>query len=126
MSALAWVCLAGAAGSGARYVIATWAAERLGSTFPYGTLIVNASGCFAITAVMHTALTLGWPPALRIAMTAGFLGGLTTYSTFNYETMRLLEAGAMSAAAVNALLTGLGGLAAGWLGLVAARQLLGS
>ena len=42
-----WICLAGAAGTGARYLIALWAAQRFGSAFPYGTLIVNLIGCFS-------------------------------------------------------------------------------
>lgn len=120
-----WICVAGAAGTGARYLIALWAAQRLGSTFPYGTLIVNLAGCFAITAVMHAALTLGWPPTTRAAVTIGFLGGLTTYSGFNFETMRLFEEGAPAAAAVNVALTVLGCAMAGWLGLIAAREVLG-
>ena len=86
-----WICLAGAAGTGCRYLVAVWTAQRLGSAFPYGTLIVNLVGCFAIAAVMHAALTLAWPPTLRAAVTIGFLGGLTTYSSFNYETTRLIE-----------------------------------
>jgi CrcB protein len=125
MERLFWICLAGAAGTGVRYLIAVWAAQRLGSAFPYGTLIVNLAGCFAIAALMHAALTLGWPATLRAAVTIGFLGGLTTYSSFNYETMRLFEEGAPAAAAVNLAFTVLGGALAGWLGLVAAREVLG-
>ena len=119
------ICLAGAAGTGTRYLIALWAAQRFGSSFPYGTLIVNLLGCFAIAAVMHTALTLSWPPALRSAITIGFIGGMTTYSSFNYETSRLLEEGAPAAAALNAMATIVGSFAAGWLGLMCARGLLG-
>jgi fluoride exporter len=120
-----WISLAGAAGTGARYLIAIWAARRLGSAFPYGTLIVNLVGCFAIAALMHAALTLGWSPSVRAAVTIGFIGGLTTYSSFNYETMRLFEESAPATAMVNVALTMLGGLMAGWLGLVTARQVLG-
>jgi CrcB protein len=120
-----WICLAGAAGAGARYLIALWAAQRFGSTFPYGTLIVNLIGCFSIAALMHAALALGWSPNLRAALTIGFIGGLTTYSSFNYETMRLFEEGATASAAANVALTMLGGLTAGWLGLLAARGILG-
>src|SRR5512134_1126763 len=115
-----WICLAGAAGTGARYLIALWAAQRLGSAFPYGTLIVNLFGCFVIAALMH-----GWSPTVRAAVTIGFIGGLTTYSSFNYETMRLFEEGAPATAALNLGDTILGGFAAGWLGLVAAREILG-
>jgi len=126
MERLFWICLAGAAGTGARYLIALWAAQRFGSTFPYGTLIVNLIGCFVITALMHAALTLGWSPTLRAVVTIGFIGGLTTYSSFNYETMRLFEEGAPITAAMNVALTLLGGLLAGWLGVVTAREVLGA
>ena len=125
MDRLFWICLAGAAGTGARYLIALWAARRLGSTFPYGTLIVNLIGCFVIAALMHAALTLAWSPTVRSAITICFIGGLTTYSSFNYETMRLIEEGAPAAAAVNVVVTLLGGLTAGWLGLITAREILG-
>ena len=120
-----WICLAGAAGTGARYLIALWAAQRLGSAFPYGTLVVNLIGCFAIAALMHAALTLGWPATTRAAVTIGFIGGLTTYSSFNYETMRLVEEGAPTTAALNLALTVVGGFMAGWLGLITAREILG-
>ena len=58
-------------------------------------------------------------------MTIGFIGGLTTYSSFNYETMRLFEEGATASAAVNVALTMLGSLTAGWFGLLAAREIMG-
>ena len=125
MERFLWICLAGAAGTGARYLIAVWAAQRLGSTFPYGTLVVNLIGCFAIAAFMHAALTLGWPATTRAAVAIGFIGGLTTYSSFNYETMRLVEEGAPTTAALNLALTVVGGFMAGWLGLITAREILG-
>jgi CrcB protein len=120
-----WICLAGAAGTGARYLVVVWAAQRLGSAFPFGTLIVNLVGCFAVAAVMHAALAWSWSPTVRSAITIGFIGGLTTYSSFNYETTRLIEEGAVGAAAVNAAVTLLGAFAAGWLGLLSARHVLG-
>jgi CrcB protein len=125
MERFIWICLAGAAGTGARYLIALWAAQRFGSAFPFGTLIVNLVGCFAIAAVMHAAGTLSWSPTVRSAITIGFIGGLTTYSSFNYETTRLMEEGATGAAAFNAAATILGAFAAGWLGMLCARQLIG-
>jgi CrcB protein len=125
MERLLWICLAGAAGTGARYLVALWAAQRLGSVFPYGTLIVNLAGCFVIAALMHAALLLGWSPTLRAALTIGFLGGFTTYSSFNYETMQLLEEGAPATALLNVGATFVGGFMAGWLGLVLARELIG-
>jgi CrcB protein len=86
---------------------------------------VNLIGCFAIAAVMHAAGTFAWSPTLRSALTIGFIGGLTTYSSFNYETTRLMEEGATGAAFVNATATILGAFAAGWLGMLCARQFLG-
>ena len=125
MQRFLWICFAGALGTGVRYLIALWAAQRLGSAFPYGTLIVNFAGGFAIAALMHAALTLGWPASARAAVTIGFIGGLTTYSSFNYETTRLFEEGALAAAGANVALTLAGGFTAGWLGLIAARLILG-
>ena len=119
MERFLWICLAGAIGTGARYLIALWAAQRLGSVFPHGTLIVNLIGCFAIAALMHAALTLGWPPTVRAAATIGFIGGLTTYSSFNYETLHLAQSGAGGLAVANVLgtvlLCALAGIAGIWL-----------
>jgi len=124
MERFLWVCLAGAVGTGARYLIALWAAQRFG-LFPFGTLIVNLGGCFAMGAIMQAALAFSWSPTLHSAMTIGFLGGLTTYSSFNYETSRLLQDGASGAATLYAVATIAGAFAAGWLGMLCAKQLLG-
>ena len=125
MERFLWIRLAGAAGTGARYLIALWAAQRFGSTFPFGTLIVNLVGCFAIAAFMHAALSLSLSATTRSAITIGFIVGLTTYSSFDYETSRLLEEGATAAAVLNAAATIFGAFAAGWLGMLSARLLLG-
>jgi CrcB protein len=119
-----WICLAGAVGTGTRYLIALWAAQRFGSSFPYGTLIVNVTGCFLIAVIMQVAIATSWSPTLRSALTIGYIGGLTTYSSFNYETTRLLQDGAPAVAALNAIVTLVGCVAAGWLGLIASKQLL--
>lgn len=120
-----WICLAGAAGTGTRYLIALWAAQRFGTSFPYGTLIVNLVGCFLVAVIMHTAILTAWSPAIRSALTIGFLGGLTTYSNFNYETTRMVQDGAAGLAALNALLTLVGCFAAGWLGIIVSRHVVG-
>lgn len=125
MKELLFVCLAGAAGTGARYLLTLWAARRLGPAFPYGTLIVNLAGCFAIAAVMQVALANHWTASARAAIVTGFLGGFTTYSAFNYETMRLLQSGAALPAVVNVTATVVGGLLSGWLGMLTARAITG-
>jgi CrcB protein len=121
-----WICLAGALGAGTRYLVSLWAAERFGTAFPYGTLFVNLAGCFVIAFVMVVALQATWfSPTLRLAITAGFIGGLTTYSSFNYETTKLFLDGAVGLAALNFCLTTLGGFAAGAAGFALARALVG-
>jgi fluoride exporter len=117
------VCLGGAIGTGARYLIGLWAGRRFGVGFPVGTLIVNLVGCFLLAFIMHAALTLSsFPTNLRLALTTGVMGGLTTYSSFNYETSKLLEEGATGTAVANVAVTLLGCFAAGLLGLVVARR----
>jgi fluoride exporter len=120
-----WICLAGAAGTGVRYLIALWSIQRLGAGFPFATMIVNVAGCFAIAAVMHAGLTLSWSTTFRSAITIGFIGGLTTYSSFNYETTQLLATGASRLASLYATATIAGAFAAGWLGMMCARLVLG-
>ncbi len=114
-----------ASAAATRYLVGLWAADRFGPSFPYGTLIVNLSGCLLIGAAWQAAAAQSWNPDVRIAVIAGFLGGFTTYSAFNQETLQLLQSGATGAAMVNIAVTLVGGLAAGWLGLVVARQLIG-
>jgi CrcB protein len=124
MTLLVWVILGGGIGSGARYLVGLWALQRFGPSFPYGTAIVNLAGCFALGVVAHLASTLSWTPEARAAAIAGLLGGFTTYSSFNHETLMLMANGAAASALANVAVTVAGGLAAGWLGLVVARQLV--
>lgn len=125
MGKLALVCVGGAIGSGCRYLVASWAAEAFGPDFPRGTLIVNVVGSFLIAVIMETSLrTLAIPPTLRLFLTTGIMGGFTTYSSFNYETMRLVEDGAVGLALLNLGVTVAGCLGAGVLGLVSVRVLI--
>jgi len=118
--------LAGALGTLARYGISVWAARALGTGFPFGTLFVNLIGCFLITAITHVALTTTLvPQTLRLMLTVGFLGGLTTYSSFDLETTNLLRERDWGTAFWNVSLTLVGCFAAGLLGLALARWLVG-
>jgi len=120
-----WICLAGAVGTGMRYLVALWAGRALGTSFPYGTLIVNVVGCFLIAAIMRVALaTTLVSPTLRLALTTGFLGGLTTYSSFNYETTRLLQERAWGPGLLNLVVTVAACFAAGLVGYVTAGRLM--
>lgn len=124
MTRFLWVCLGGAMGTGARYLLSGWLAEGWGKGFPVGTLAVNVLGSFLIGTIMQVALTTGLlPPMLRLFLTTGILGGFTTYSSFNYETLRLLEDNAWGLGAANIAVTLVSCLLAGLLGLFAGRLL---
>ena len=89
----------------------------VGAGFPLGTVAVNLIGSFllgAITAIGLNTTSLG--PNAQLGLTTGVMGGFTTYSTFNFETVRLLEQRAWALAGLNVAVTLLGCLAAGWLG----------
>ncbi len=126
MSRLLWICLAGALGTGTRYLVGLWAGRVLGGSFPYGTFLVNVGGSFLISLIMQVALSTDLvSPTLRLALTTGFMGGLTTYSTFNYETLRFFQERAWGAGLVNVSVTLFGCLAAGVLGMVAGQRVAG-
>lgn len=126
MDRLLYVCLAGGLGSGVRYLVSEWSLRTFGQGFPVGTLIVNVAGCFAMSLVMCLALeTAHVSPTMRIALTTGFMGGLTTYSAFNYETLKLVESKSYGLALVSFFATTLVCAIAGILGAVAARRFAG-
>ncbi|MCA9529066.1 MAG: fluoride efflux transporter CrcB [Myxococcales bacterium] len=126
MERLLWVCLGGAAGSGARYLVSGWAHDWLGTGFAYGTLAVNLIGSFLLALLMYVALSTDtMSPAVRLALTTGAMGGFTTYSTFSYETMRYLQESAYLLALVNVGVTVVGCLAASFAGYAVARMLIG-
>ena len=89
-----WVGFGGALGSVARYLVGLLVYERMGTRFPYGTFVINISGCFVI-GMLLTVLDgrLDLSPAWREAMAIGFVGAFTTFSTFEYETLRAVQHG---------------------------------
>jgi CrcB protein len=116
------VFIGGGLGSGARYVVATWAANAFGPGFPRGTALVNLVGSFLISLVMGLSLGAGTiSPNVRLFLTTGIMGGFTTYSSFNYETLHFVEEGALGYAAAYVGLTMLGCFVAGAMGLASAR-----
>ena len=122
MARFFWICLGGAIGTGARYLVAGWALSLLGAEFPYGTLAVNVSGSFLLGIVMHVGVTTRLlSPNLRLALASGVLGGFTTYSTFNYETLQYLREGAVALGLANVLVTVAGCLLAGLAGVFFAQ-----
>jgi CrcB protein len=127
MARILLIGLAGALGTLVRYAVGLWAARILGTAFPYGTWIVNVAGCFLIALITEVALlTTVISPTLRLTLTTGFMGGLTTYSSFNLETTNLLRDRAWLLGFANLGITLTACFVAGILGLAAARLLVGS
>ena len=87
------VALGGAAGAVARYWASGIVYRLTGPGFPWGTLVVNLLGCFLIGVVIVVLETTIQSGALRAAVAIGFLGAFTTFSTFSYETLALLQDG---------------------------------
>lgn len=118
------IAIAGAVGALARYGLEGFVSRRAPGAFPWGTFAVNVSGAFVLGFVftlMTEQFTVA--PWIRGAVTIGFLGAYTTFSTLSFETYRLAEDGALGLAAANAFGSLAAGLAAVYLGVVAGRAL---
>jgi CrcB protein len=121
-----WICLGGAVGTGLRYLTGGVAARWLGADFPYGTLIVNVVGSFLIGLIQQVGTTsLLIPETTRLFLTVGIMGGLTTYSSFSYETLRLAQIGAWGQAWVNVLVTTVLCVGVCFLGIAVGRLIVG-
>jgi CrcB protein len=104
-----WVALAGALGALSRYGVHELVQSRAVSKFPYGTVVVNLTGAFALGLLVGLVTYQGLDADVRTVVGTGFIGAYTTFSSFSYDTFGLLEEGATAAAVVNAL----GSVAAG-------------
>lgn len=122
MTSLWLVALGGALGAVARAVLSTTIGTRWPGGLPVGTIVVNVSGCFVLgvlTGYLASRPHLG--PALRTFGAVGVLGAFTTFSTFENETLALLQGGQVPAALTNVALSLAAGLTAVWLGQVVGR-----
>lgn len=117
-----WVGIGGFAGANARYAFATWVAARAGTTFPLGTFLINLSGSLLIGVIL-TLLTdrVIADPLWRRLVVVGFLGGYTTFSSYTFEAVALLEQGDWRRAALYVVGSNLLGLLCCWLGITLAR-----
>jgi CrcB protein len=88
------IALFGAVGTLARYGLQGVVQIKMGSTFPYGTLLINLTGCFFLGLIGQLTLNrMLISPEWRVAIAVGFFGGYTTFSSFGWETAKMLEAG---------------------------------
>lgn len=118
------VGLGGALGAIARFWLGEWISSKFPMQFPLGTFVINVTGSFIIgffLTLMSRQITIH--PNWRLLIAVGFIGAYTTFSTFEYETMKLIEEGNILSAALNVGLSVIIGFIAVWLGVVAARKL---
>ncbi len=123
---LFWAVAAGAAlGGVSRYYLSLALAQRLGDAFPWGTIVINVTGSLLLGFLMRYAFASPAANAeLRLLLTTGFCGGYTTFSTFSYETMLMLEDGQYSRAATYALASVVVSLLAVGGGFALAREVM--
>jgi len=109
---IALLIVFGSLGTLARYALQGVVQQRTGSAFPSGTLVVNLIGCFLLGGIAQYSLAhLTIPPAWRIGITVGFFGAFTTFSSFSWETARMLQDGEWRRGAIYVLASLIGGLA---------------
>jgi CrcB protein len=126
MRVIWYVALGGAVGSVIRYLVTFAVQGRTGLEFPVGTLLVNLSGCLVLGFLIHYALaTPAITPEVRALLTTGLCGGYTTFSTFSYETVALIQDGDWRRAMLYVGLSVVGCLLGVMLGIAGARQVLG-
>lgn len=121
---LLYIGIFGGLGCMARFLASDWTYQLFGRSLPYGTLLVNLVGSFLLGFLMTFGLRstiVG--PELRVGLSVGFMGGFTTFSTFSYETIKLLEEGSFWQAGANILLNIVLCLSFALLGVWLARQL---
>jgi CrcB protein len=120
-----YVALGGAVGSALRYGVGLAVQNRSGADFPVGTLVVNLTGCLLVGFLIRYALaTPAITPEFRALLTIGLCGGYTTFSTFSYETVALIQDGDWGRAALYVGLSVLGSIVGVGLGIAAAHQVL--
>lgn len=124
MKTAATIAIFCAGGGLTRYYLSGWVYGLLGRTFPYGTFAVNVIGAYFIGLIMELGLrSTAISDTLRLGLTVGFMGGLTTFSTFSYETFTLLEDGQFVMALVNVLASVVVCLIFTWLGIITIRTI---
>lgn len=124
MSKYLIIAVGGAIGSMLRFWVGAYVSGRMGARFPYGTFVINITACFLIGLVM-TVLTekTQWSPNWRYLIPIGFLGGYSTFSSFEYETFRVFQSNELLVAGLNvALSVGIGFLAV-WFGVITGRAI---
>jgi CrcB protein len=118
------IAAGGALGSIARYWVGSTIAGRMGTRFPFGTFVINITACIIIGfSLTYLGKRAGLNPAWRFFIPVGFIGAYSTFSTYEWETLSTLRAGAFAMAGVYAIGSLVLGLAATWFGAVLAESI---
>lgn len=123
MPSLFWVAIGGACGAVFRSILSALPARLTDTPFPFGTLLVNLLGCFLMGFLWAYLDQKDLPDFYQPLLTTGFLGALTTFSTFSLDNFKLMEQGAFFALFLNLMVSCGVGLCAVWLGVQIARTL---
>jgi fluoride exporter len=119
------VAIGGAVGSVLRFWVGTHVSNRLATRFLAGTFIINMTACFLIGFVITLlAEKTSWSPNWRYLIPIGFIGGYSTFSTFEYETFRVFHEGEFLIAGLNVVLSVIVGFVAVWLGVITGRTIV--
>ncbi|MCW9012406.1 MAG: fluoride efflux transporter CrcB [Gammaproteobacteria bacterium] len=125
MKNLLFVAMGGAVGAVLRYGISSGIYSWFGRSFPYGTLVVNVVGSFAIGLLSILLVEkFDLPHEVRLGLVVGVLGALTTFSTFSWDTLDLMEQGLMQRAFLNVMLNVVVCITAAWVGAQWAKSLV--
>jgi fluoride exporter len=116
------VALGGGLGSVLRFWVGSFVGGKMGTRFPYGTFVINCTASFLIGFIITVlAEKTDWNPNLRFLIPIGFIGGYSTFSTFEYETFRVIQDGQLLTGVLNVVLSVVVGFLAVWLGVIAGR-----
>lgn len=119
------VAIGGACGSVLRFWVGSYVSNRTGARFPAGTFLVNVTASFLIGfLVTILAAKVSWSPQWRYLILIGFIGGYSTFSTFEFETFRIFQEGEFLIAGLNVLLSVVVGFFSVWLGVISGKTIL--
>jgi fluoride exporter len=118
----AMVAIGGGMGSVLRFWVGGFVSGRMGTRFPYGTFLINCTASFLIGFIITLlAEKTHWNPNLRFLIPIGFIGGYSTFSTFEYETFRVIQDGQLMIGILNVILSVILGFISVWLGVIVGR-----